>query len=140
MNQLRRRIGPRLAAFSALCADHHTDVSQAVRAVLIVSAIVLAVLAALLQALIQHPLPPITADLISNAAFTGFEPMAAPPSMTGQPPVDAGAIVSGMFLAVAIITAAFAGLAFLIDCVTQAVAIAHRLSMARKLPEAEGGD
>jgi hypothetical protein len=141
MNQPHSGSGARFAAFSAACADNQAEISQTVRGVLIAAAIVLATVALLMQALVAHPLPPITADLIGNAAFNGFEPMAAPTVITpDQPPVDATAILTGMFLAVAVITGLFGSLAFLVDCTVRAGAFAHRLSSGRKLPEAEGGD
>ena len=133
--------GTRFAAFSAACAEHQTGISGTVRGVLIVATIVLATVALLLQALIDHPLPPITSDLVGSAAFTGFDPMIVPTAgFDDQPPVDAGAILTGMFLAIALITGLFASLAFLVDCTVRIGAIAHRLSSGRKLPEVEGGD
>jgi hypothetical protein len=141
MNQPNSGSGARLAALTAACADHQAEISQTVRGVLIVAAAVLSVVVLLLQALVAHPLAPITSDLIGSAAFSGFEPMAAPTLIApDQPPVDATAILSGMFLAVAVITGLFASLAFLFDCTVRAGAFAHRLSSGRKLPEAEGGD
>jgi hypothetical protein len=140
MNKPHSGSGARFAAFSAACAEHQTDISGPVRGVLIVAAIVLSVVALLMQALVDHPLPPLTSDLVGSAAFTGFDPMIAPAGLDDQPPVDAGAIITGMFLAVAVITGLFASLAFLVDCAVRIGAIAHRLSSGRKLPEAEGGD
>ncbi|GGF28409.1 hypothetical protein GCM10011611_38050 [Aliidongia dinghuensis] len=129
------------AAFYAACAEHHAEISQTTRGLLIGAAIVLAMVALLLQALVAHPLPPLTSDLVGQAAFNGFEPMAAPMSPAdNQPTVDANAILMGMFLAVGVVTGLFASVAFLVDCTARVGAFAHRLSTGRKLPEAEGGD
>jgi hypothetical protein len=132
----------RFGAFSAFCATHQAECSQVVRALLIGSAIVLACVAFMMRALNAHPLPEMSADLIGSAAYGGFDAMAWPSiqATAEQPPLDADAIVSGMLLAVTLITAAFAGIGFLTECIFRAGAIAHRLSIARKLPEAEGGD
>ena len=141
MNKPHSGSGARLVAFSAACAEHQSDIGRTVRGVLIIAAIVLSVVALLMQALIDHPLPQVTSDLVGSAAFIGFDPMIAPTAGLGdQPPVDAGAIITGMFLAVAVITGLFASLAFLVDCTVRVGAIAHRLGSGRKLPEAEGGD
>jgi hypothetical protein len=142
MNQPNPGTGPRFAGFSALCAEHQAEISLAVRGILIGSAIVLAIIALLMQALAAHPLPPITSNLIGSAAFSGFDPMVPPAidPMAADLPVDATAILSGMFLAVVLITGGFASLAFLADCAVRAGAIAHRLGSGRKLPEAGGGD
>lgn len=132
----------RLAAFSAFCAEHQAECSQMVRGLLFGSAIVLACVAFMMRALNAHPLPELSADLIGNAAYGGFDAMAWPSiaATTEQPPLDADALVSGMLLAVTIITGSFAGIGFLADCTVRAGAIAHRLSTARKLPEVGGGD
>jgi hypothetical protein len=131
----------RLAAFAAFCATHQAECSQMMRILAIGSAIILTVVAFMMQALNAHPLPQMSADLIGSAAYGGFDAMAWPNmAAADQPPVDADAIVSGMLLAVTIITAGFALAGFLADCIVRIGAIAHRLSTARKLPEAEGGD
>jgi hypothetical protein len=127
---------------TAFCAEHQAETSQMVRAMLVGSAILLAVVAFLMRALVAHPLPPMDADLIGSAAYGGFDAMVLPSAaqVADQPPVDASAVLSGMFLAITIVTGAFACLAFLTDCAIRGGAIAHRLGTARKLPEAEGGD
>jgi hypothetical protein len=132
----------RFAGFSAFCAEHQAECSQMVRGLLFGSAIVLACVAFMMRALNAHPLPEMSADLIGSAAYGGFDAMAWPSiaATTEQPPLDADALVSGMLLAVTIITGSFAGIGFLADCTIRAGAIAHRLSNARKLPEVEGGD
>jgi hypothetical protein len=132
----------RFAAFSAFCAAHQAECGQMVRGLLFGSAIVLACVAFMMRALNAHPLPEMSADLIGSAAYGGFDAMAWPSiaATTEQSPLDADALVSGMLLAVTIITGAFACFGFLADCTIRAGAIAHRLSTARKLPEAEGGD
>jgi hypothetical protein len=142
MNESRPASGARFAAFAAFCADHQVECSQMVRTLLIGSAILLALVALLLRALIAHPLPPISAGLVGSAAYGGFDAMVLPSAAPAadQPPMDASAVLSGMFLAVTLLTGGFAGLAFLTDCVVRAGAIAHRLGNGRKLPEAEGGD
>jgi hypothetical protein len=132
----------RFAAFYAFCADHQAECSHLVRVVLVGSAIILALVAFLLRTLIAHPLPAMSADLVGNAAYGGFDAMVMPTTadVADQPPVDATAVLNGMLLAITFVTGGAACLAFLIDCFVRAGAIAHRLSTARKLPEAEGGD
>lgn len=133
--------GP-VGRFTAFCAAHQAECSQIVRGLLVGSAIVLALVAFMMRALNAHPLPEMSADLIGSAAYGGFDAMAWPniAATTEQPPLDADAIVSGMLLAVTLITGGFACVGFVVDCVFRIGAIAHRLSTARKLPEAEGGD
>ncbi|MDB5359088.1 MAG: hypothetical protein JWO51_385 [Rhodospirillales bacterium] len=128
--------------FAAFCAAHQAECSQMVRGLLVGSAIVLALVAFMMRALNAHPLPEVSADLIGSAAYGGFDAMAWPgiATTTEQPPLDADAIVSGMLLAITLITGAFASIGFLVDCTLRAGAIAYRLSTGRKLPEAEGGD
>src|ERR1700761_6978510 len=108
--------GARFADFYAACAEHQAECSQAVRGVLIGSAVVLAIVAFLMRALIAHPLTPFTADQVGNAAFIGFDPMVAPIAAddASPQPVDATAIVSGMFMALAILTGITRSLAFLV--------------------------
>ena len=102
----------------------------------------LACVAFVMRALNAHPLPEMSTDLVGSAAYGGFDAMAWPSiaATTDQPPLDADALVSGMLMAVTLVTGGFACLGFLTDCTLRAGAIAHRLSTARKLPEAEGGD
>jgi hypothetical protein len=128
--------------FAAFCAAHQDECNQMVRGLLVGSAIILACVAFLMRALNAHPLPAMSADLVGSAAYGGFDAMAWPNvAATGdQPPVDADAIVSGMLLAITLITGGFACAGFLVDCVIRSGALAHRLSNGRKLPEAEGGD
>lgn len=128
--------------FTAFCAEHQAECSQMVRALLVGSAIVLACVAFVMRALNAHPLPEMSADLVGSAAYGGFDAMAWPSiaATTDQPPLDADALVSGMLMAVTLVTGGFACLGFLTDCAIRVGAIAHRLSTARKLPEAEGGD
>jgi len=128
--------------FTAFCAEHQAECSQMVRALLVGSAIVLACVAFMMRALNAHPLPEMSADLVGSAAYGGFDAMAWPSiaATTDQPPLDADALVSGMLMAITLVTGGFACLGFLTDCAIRAGAIAHRLSNARKLPEAEGGD
>jgi len=130
------------ARFTAFCAEHQAECSQMVRALLVGSAIVLACVAFVMRALNAHPLPEMSTDLVGSAAYGGFDAMAWPSiaATTDQPPLDADALVSGMLMAVTLVTGGFACLGFLTDCALRAGAIAHRLSTARKLPEAEGGD
>jgi hypothetical protein len=131
--------GSRLAAFTALCADHQPEVSQVARAALVGSAIVLAIVAFLMRELLAHPLPPIASELMAGSAYGGFDAMVLPTvSAADQPPVDATAILSGMFMAITLVTAGFAGLTMLTECVVRAGAFAHRIGS--KLPHAEGGD
>ena len=142
MSKSRPTSGAPFAAFAAFCADHQVECSRTVRTVLIGSAILLATVAFLLRALIAHPLPPISAELVGNAAYGSFDAMVLPSAapVADQPPVDASAVLTGMFLAITLITGGIACLAFLTDCALRAGAIAHRLGSGRKLPEAEGGD
>jgi len=128
--------------FAAFCAAHQDECNRMVRGLLIGSAIILACVAFLMRALNAHPLPEMSADLVGSAAYGGFDAMAWPNiTATGdQPPVDADAIVSGMLLAITLITGGFACVGFLIDCLIRVGALAHRLSSPRKLPETEGGD
>jgi len=143
MSKPNSATGSRFAAFYALCADNQLECSQMVRTSLVGSAIVLAVVAFLLRALVAHPLPMISAELVGNAAYGGFDAMVLPGGASDpgtQPPVDATAVLNGMLLAITLVTGGFACLAFLVDCIVRGGAIAHRLSTGRKLPEAEGGD
>jgi hypothetical protein len=128
--------------FAAFCAAHEAECSQMVRRLLVGSAVILALVAYLMRALNAHPLPEVSSDLIGSAAYGGFDAMASPSiaATTEQPPLDTDAIVSGMLLAIALITGGFASIGFLVDCTLRAGAVAHRLSTGRKLPEAEGGD
>jgi len=140
-SQPNPRPAGRFAAFAAFCAANQAESDRVVRRLALASALILTMVAFMMQALNAHPLPSMSADLIGTAAYGGFDAMAWPnPAAGEQPPVDADAIVSGMLLAVTIITGGFALIAFLADCVIRAGAIAHRLSTPRKLPEIEGGD
>jgi hypothetical protein len=128
--------------FTAFCAEHQAETSQIVRATLVGSAILLAIVAFLMRALVAHPLPPMDAALMGSAAYGGFDAMALPSAtdMADQPPIDATAMMNGMFLAITIVTGGFACFAFLAECLVRAGALAHRFAGTRKLPEAEGGD
>ena len=132
----------RFATFSAACAEHQAEYSEAIRALLVGSAILLAAVAFMLRALIAHPLPPMSSELVGSAAYGGFDAMVLPNAAESADPspIDATAILSGMLLAITLATGGVACLAFLTDCIVRAAAIAHRLSTGRKLPEAEGGD
>jgi hypothetical protein len=128
--------------FTAFCAEHQAGCSQMVRALLVACAILLACVAFMMRALNAHPLPNMSMDLVGSAAYGGFDAMAWPSmaAATDPAPLNADALVSGMLMAITIVTGGFACLGFLTECTLRAGAIAHRLSNGRKLPEAEGGD